>query len=369
VNDDLGFIQMPPEEPDKPPKKGGKPKTVKATEPPKAATPNGHELMATASRAFGWDRPPYDPTQGMSPLPDVWTPQWHRELGDEDKREIASLKKAIKWATDDLRRIARGTRRSMAFGGPPGIGKSTIAKQVMAEEGYVEGYIAGEKFYIPQTGRITGRDSFILFLRHPDAVFVFDDAEDMTTDKQAIVILRQATEMTHRRHLYWRTGAAPRVKPSDTGLSDRELEEYRDENGDLPAMIQVRHFEFRGRIVIITNDDLLAAAKKDRQHTRKSGIAALVDRLQPIDIGHRDRHIALLRLEQLCAEEALGWRKGLSFAEEGELLDEFRKSSAKFHNISIRTFIDAADLRREYPDDWRDRLARYFDSEMKKGRK
>jgi hypothetical protein len=334
---------------------------------PKENEPSDEPLLAgPKATELGWERPNYDAADGLLPSPAKWNPRWHRSLTEEDEREIASLKKQLTWAMDDIRRVARGHRRSMAFGGPSGIGKSTICRAVLNQEGFREGFTEGERYYVSHTGRITGRDLFILFLEHPDALFVFDDSEDALTDKQVTVLLRAACEMTNVRLLHWRTGAAPKVRPGDTGLSDRELDEYRDEDGNLPAIIQVRRFEFRGRVIIITNDDLLRAAKHDRRQTRKQGIAALVDRLQPIDIGHRDRHIALLRLEQLCAEEALGWRKGLSFAEEGELLHEFRSSSKLFHNVTIRTFLDACDLRREYPDDWRDRLARYFDADMRK---
>jgi hypothetical protein len=109
---------------------------------------------------------------------------------------------------------------------------------------------------------------------------------------------------------------------------------------------------------------LKALAKADAARAKKSGIGALVDRLQPVDIGHRDRRIALLRIEQLCAEDALGYCKGLSFEEEGELLDEIRRNAAKFQSITIRMFLDACDLRRDYPNDWRDRMPRYYDPEM-----
>jgi hypothetical protein len=302
-----------------------------------------------------WSRPVYDDTCFMLPRPASWQPKWHRDLTPKEGQEIESLKRHMRWVEDDIRRVAQGHRRCYAYCGPPGIGKTKLAQDVLDR--------AGVRYRL-HTGRISARDLFMMYLRHPDELFLMDDAEEVLCDKQALALMRAACELIGERHLFWRTGAAPKVAPAQTGLTDDELDMYRDSYGVLPKLIQVRQYAFRGRIIVVTNDDLKAGAKADATRQQKTGIGALVDRLQPVDIGHRDRRIALLRIEQLCAEEALGHRKGLSFEEEGELLDEIRKNARRYQSLTIRTFLDAADLCRCYRKDWRDRMSRYLDPDM-----
>jgi hypothetical protein len=69
----------------------------------------------------------------------------------------------------------------------------------------------------------------------------------------------------------------------------------------------------------------------------------------------------MLRLEQMCAEEAIGFRKGLSCDEEGELPEFLKRNRTQLDTLTIRTFLDACDLVRKYPADWRERMNRYFD--------
>jgi hypothetical protein len=305
--------------------------------------PPRHKLPPEIVRAFN---PSFE-----RPRPPDWETRWHRKLTDQEQRDLQSLMRQLSFAIDDVLRIAEGRRRCMAICGPQGVGKTFLVERTLVGAGCA---------YRLVTGRMTARDMYIELLRDPDAVFVLDDCEDALTSAPAVALLRAACELTKRRILHWRTNAAPKVRPDGTGLTDDELERYRRDDGEMPATIQVRDFEFRGRIIVVTNNDLQIEAKKDRERSKRTGIAALVDRLHPIELGHRDRHIALLRLEQLCAEEALGYQRGLDFEAEGEVLAAFRANSGKFDTITVRTFIGASDLRREYPDDWLERLPRFY---------
>jgi hypothetical protein len=168
--------------------------------------------------------------------------------------------------------------------------------------------------------------------------------------------------MTGERIVYYRSGAAPKLRSEQTCLSDEELEEYLDDKGELPKLIRVKRFRVpeEARLILIGNDDLREEARKDRERSRKTGMAALYDRLGPIDIGHRDKHVQVLRLESLCAHEALGIRRGLTWEEEGELLEFFRDHTKDFAIITTRIFLDACGLRRDFPEEWRDMMPKWF---------
>jgi len=291
----------------------------------------------------------------LAPKPADWKVRWHRTLSPSEEIKLGSLERKQRHALYEVRRVVLGDKRASAISGPSGIGKSHMLK-TLVEECHVD--------FCWHEGKLTPRELFIMFVEHGPKLFVLDDCEEATGHPHCIALLRSFCEMTGERIVYYRSGAAPKLRPEHTRLSNDELDEHRDDKGELPKLIRVKRYRVPevARLILIGNDDLYGEAKKDRERSRKTGMAALVDRLGPYDIGHRDRHVQVLRLESLCAHDALGIRRGLSWEEEGELLAFFRDHTKDFAIITTRIFLDACGLRRDFPKEWRDMMPRWFGS-------
>jgi hypothetical protein len=106
-------------------------------------------------------------------------------------------------------------------------------------------------------------------------------------------------------------------------------------------------FEFRGAVIFITNIKFQhVRSKKLRDH-----LAAIESRCHYIDLEMDTIREKILRIKQIVAE---GMLDKYNFTEEvkDEVVNFVIDNAAKLREISLRTVLKMADLRKVFPNSW-----------------
>ena len=204
---------------------------------------------------------------------------------------------------DMAQAVKEGDVRSMIVVGPPGVGKSYGVQRKLEEASLVDA-VAGQTKYQVVKGAMTALGLYAKLYEFSEAgcVLVFDDCDSVLMD--------------------------------DLSLNIRE---------GIP-----NKFDFKGGVIFITNlkfDNI--KSKKLQDH-----LGALQSRCHYIDLTLDTEHDKYLRIVQIAQTGKLFTGYNLESEQQTEILDFMRDNAKRFREMSLRTALKLADLRKSQPARW-----------------
>jgi len=215
-----------------------------------------------------------------------------------------------------------GHTKAIIVSGAPGLGKSYTVEDVVGKIGERAGFVKG-------FARPTGIYKTLYEYKHSGNVVVFDDCDSVFSDETALNLLKAACDSLDTRRINW--GAETNMISSD--------------GSNMP-----RQFEFDGAIIFITNLDfeaMIASGNKLAPH-----LEALMSRAHYINLGMKGKRDYLVRIKQVIKAGML-LKRGVSEAQQDEILSFIWENVDKFRELSLRMVIKASDLFKSHPDQWK----------------
>lgn len=263
-------------------------------------------------------------------------------IKESDDEIVARLEKRAGLLKDLTGAVKRGYIRALMVSGPPGVGKSSGIEEVLGRSDLLNTLAERDPTHHILKGSISPIGLYCQLYHYSSAgnVLVFDDCDDVFEDLQSLNNLKSALDSGIKRVLSW----------------NKDSKMLRNEG--IPSQ-----FEFRGSVIFVTNDDFASRkGKKLREHLR-----ALESRCHFIDMGF-DKPKAIKPVRHTNHREMLLWiQKKVNDGmleryhfEDGvahEIIEFIRENVSFVRNIDLRLAIKLADLRKAFPDTWRDYAA------------
>ena len=222
--------------------------------------------------------------------------------------------------------VKAGDVRAMIVTGPPGVGKSFGVEEVLAKDDLFDMMGQRKPKYEIVKGAMSAIGLYSKLYKFSDAknILVFDDCDSILLDDIALNILKAALDSSKKRTISWNTDS--RILRSE-GIPDK--------------------FEFKGGAIFITNLKFEnVRSKKLQEH-----LAALESRCHYIDLRMDTDREKVLRIKQIVKDGMLDSYEisDIAKAEVVDFIDEHRNV---MRELSLRTVLKVADLRKSFPANW-----------------
>ena len=245
---------------------------------------------------------------------------------ETEEQAIERIRERFEILNEMSRAAIKGDIRAMIVSGPPGVGKSFGIEQEI-EKATLLDMLASKRLraeVIKGSASPIGLYQTLYKYSDPNCVVVFDDADQIFFDPVSLNLLKGALDSGKKRKISW--------------LSESRV--LRDEG--IPDS-----FDFKGSVIFLTN----ISFSNVRSKTLKDHLAALESRCHFIDLKIESDRDKLLRIKQLIKD---GMLDEYGFDETGKLdiLEFLNKNQGQLREISLRTAIKAAELRKAFPLKW-----------------
>jgi len=250
--------------------------------------------------------------------------------GVTDDEIMERLRTRFSILDDMTRAVKKGDVRAMIVTGPPGVGKSFGVEKVLSKHDVFADVAQNEKLkkYEVVKGAMSAIGLYSKLYEYSDkkSILVFDDCDSVLLDDLSLNILKAALDSSKKRMIHWNT---------DSRLLRSE---------GVP-----NSFEFKGGAIFITNikfDNV--KSKKLRDH-----LEALESRCHYLDLTIDTEREKLLRIRQVVSECGMLDDYEFSDLEKEVLIDFVDDNKKKLRELSLRTVLKIADLKRSMPGNWR----------------
>ncbi len=247
-----------------------------------------------------------------------------------DEEIIARLRERFTILDDMTRAVKKGDVRAMIVTGPPGVGKSFGVEKVLSKHDVFADVAQNEKLkkYEVVKGAMSAIGLYSKLYEYSDkkSILVFDDCDSVLLDDLSLNILKAALDSSKKRMIHWNT---------DSRLLRSE---------GVP-----NSFEFKGGAIFITNikfDNV--KSKKLRDH-----LEALESRCHYLDLTIDTEREKVLRIKQVVSECGMLDDYEFSDLEKQVLIDFVDDNKKKLRELSLRTVLKIADLKKSMPSNWR----------------
>jgi len=235
---------------------------------------------------------------------------------------------------DILDEMAEGTTtgavRAMIVSGPPGVGKSFGVEAVLEKASLFDKMAQRKNRFEVVKGAMSAIGLYCKLFQYADKnnVLVFDDCDSILLDDLSLNILKAALDSSSKRTISWNT---------DSSMLRRE---------GVPDK-----FEFKGSVIFITNIKF----EHVRSKKLKDHLDALESRCHYLDLTLDTMRDKFLRIKQIVRD---GMLKAYNFEDgaDQEIVDFVWTERNRLREMSLRTVLKIADLRKLSPNNWR-RLA------------
>lgn len=250
--------------------------------------------------------------------------------GVTDQEIMDRLRTRFQILDDMTRAVKKSDVRAMIVTGPPGVGKSFGVEKVLSKHDVFADVAQNEKLkkYEVVKGAMSAIGLYKKLYEYSDkkSILVFDDCDSVLLDDLSLNILKAALDSSKKRMIHWNT---------DSRLLRQE---------GVP-----NSFEFKGGCIFITNikfDNV--RSKKLRDH-----LEALESRCHYLDLTIDTDREKILRINQVVSE--CGMLDDYEFTDEGkqEVIEFVDTNKKKLRELSLRTVLKIADLRKSMPSNWR----------------
>jgi hypothetical protein len=271
------------------------------------------------------------PTRGTTASFDLAHPKSDSTLnGVTDAEIMERLRERFTILDDMTRAVKKGDVRAMIVTGPPGVGKSFGVEKVLSKHDVFADVAQNEKLkkYEVVKGAMSAIGLYSKLYEYSDkkSILVFDDCDSVLLDDLSLNILKAALDSSKKRMIHWNT---------DSRLLRSE---------GVP-----NSFEFKGGAIFITNikfDNV--RSKKLRDH-----LEALESRCHYLDLTIDTEREKILRIKQVVTECGMLDDYEFSDLEKEVLIDFVDDNKKKLRELSLRTVLKIADLKRSMPSNWR----------------
>ena len=250
--------------------------------------------------------------------------------GVTDEEILERLRQRFEILNDMTRAVKKGDVRAMIVTGPPGVGKSFGVEAVLARHDVFADVAQNEKLkkYEVVKGAMSAIGLYKKLYEFSDkkSILVFDDCDSVLLDDLSLNILKAALDSSKKRTIHWNT---------DSRLLRSE---------GVP-----NSFEFKGGAIFITNikfDNV--KSKKLRDH-----LEALESRCHYLDLTIDTEREKILRIKQVITECGMLDDYEFTDLEKQVLVDFVDDNKKKLRELSLRTVLKVADLKKSMPSNWR----------------
>jgi DNA-binding NarL/FixJ family response regulator len=243
-----------------------------------------------------------------------------------DEELIEKTRARFQVLTDMTKAVKAGDVRAMIVTGPPGVGKSFGVEEVLTKDDLFNALGERKPRYEIVKGAMSaiGLYSKLYEFSSEKNVIVFDDCDSVLLDDLSLNILKAALDSSKKRTISWNTDS--RILRSE-GIPDR--------------------FEFKAGAIFITNIKFEnVRSKKLQDH-----LAALESRCHYIDLQMDTDREKVLRIKQIVADGMLDEYE-LSDVAKIDVVDFVSNNRAKLRELSLRTVLKVAQLRKAFADNW-----------------
>ena len=244
-----------------------------------------------------------------------------------DEELIEKTRARFQILTDMTKAVKAGDVRAMIVSGPPGVGKSFGVEEVLTKDDLFDVMGQRKPKYEIVKGAMSaiGLYAKLYELSGEKNVVVFDDCDSVLLDDLALNILKAALDTSKKRKISWNTDS--RLLRSE-GIPDT--------------------FEFKGGAIFITNIKFEnVRSKKLQDH-----LAALESRCHYIDLQMDTDREKVLRIRQIVQDGMLDSYEFEQIAKD-EVVDFVEDNRSKLRELSLRTVLKVADLRKSFPSNWK----------------
>lgn len=248
-------------------------------------------------------------------------------VADETDEEIIErLRGRFEVLKDMTKAIKEGNVRAMIVTGPPGVGKSFGVEEVLNKDDLFN--VMGERK--PKYEIVKGAMSAVGLYKKlyeysaQGNIIVFDDCDSVLLDDLSLNILKGALDSSKKRTISWNT---------DSRLLRQE---------GVPDS-----FEFKAGAIFITNIKFEhVRSKKLQDH-----LQALESRCHYIDLQMSTVREKMLRIKQIVKDGMLDYYEFEDCVKD-EIVQYVIDNKDKMRELSLRTVLKVADLRKSFPTTW-----------------
>jgi hypothetical protein len=253
-----------------------------------------------------------------------------KNLTETDDEIKDRMRQRFDIADEMTRAVKKGDIRAMIMTGPPGVGKSFGVESVLAKHDMFADIANDSKLkkYEVVKGAMSAIGLYKKLYEFSDkkSILVFDDCDSVLLDDLSLNILKAALDSGKKRMICWNT---------DSRLLRSE---------GVP-----NSFEFKGGAIFITNIKFEnVKSKKLQDH-----LAALESRCHYLDLTIDTEREKILRIKQVVTECGMLDDYEFSDLEKQVLIDFVDDNKKKLRELSLRTVLKIADLKRSMPANWR----------------
>lgn len=246
---------------------------------------------------------------------------------ETDEEIVERLRSRFEVLTEMTKAVKQGTVRAMIVTGPPGVGKSFGVDEVLSKDGLFDTLGQRKPKYEIVKGAMSAIGLYSKLYEYSEKgnVIVFDDCDSVLLDDLSLNILKAALDSSKKRTISWNTDS--RVLRSE-GVPDK--------------------FEFKAGAIFITNIKFEnVRSKKLQDH-----LAALESRCHYIDLQMDTDREKCLRIKQIVTD---GMLDSYEFepVQQDEVVDFIMDNRSKMRELSLRTVLKVADLRKSFPTNWK----------------
>lgn len=245
---------------------------------------------------------------------------------ETDEQIIERTRMRFEILKDMTKAVKNGDVRAMIVTGPPGVGKSFGVEEVLSKDDLFDMMGQRKPKYEFVKGAMSAIGLYSKLYKFSDAknILVFDDCDSILLDDIALNILKAALDSSKKRTISWNTDS--RILRSE-GIPDK--------------------FEFKGGAIFITNLKFEnVRSKKLQDH-----LAALESRCHYIDLKMDTDREKVLRIKQIVKDGMLDSYE-LEDVAKDEVVDFIEEHRATLRELSLRTVLKCADLRKSFPANW-----------------
>lgn len=247
---------------------------------------------------------------------------------ETDDEIIERTRKRFDILEDMTQAVKEGTVRAMIVTGPPGVGKSFGVDKVLHKEDLFNMMGERKPKYEVVKGAMSAIGLYCKLYEYADKgnVVVFDDCDSVLLDDLSLNILKAALDSSTKRMIHWNTDSS------------------KLRNEGVPGS-----FEFKAGAIFITNIKFdHVKSKKLQDH-----LAALESRCHYIDLQMDTEREKVLRIKQIVKDgmlESYEFKNG----EQDEVINFIDDQKKKLRELSLRTVLKIADLRKSFPNNWKE---------------